>query len=189
MQKKQSVVKLIVVSMTGHCLEWYDFAIYGYMATVFAELFFPSYSPTAGLIASLAVFAIGVIARPAGALCLGYLGDKYGRKTILITSLFLMTFATVSMGLLPTYSQIGIGAPLMLLFLRIVQGFSAAGETSTSIVYLIERAPFKNRSFMAGWIVVGFVLGNFLALMITFFLSHLFLERNFTNGDGEFHFC
>ena len=115
----------------GSALEYYDFFIYATAASlIFPQLFFPSRSPTVAIVASLATYGVGYIARPVGAVFLGHWGDTHGRKNVLVVCMFLMGFATVAVGLLPTYEQVGILAPILLVILRLIQGFAVAGELS-----------------------------------------------------------
>ena len=177
--EKKITPKLIALGLTGHCMEWFDFSIYASLSTVLAELFFPKYSPNAALLASLSVFAIGFMARPLGAILLGYMGDKVGRKRILILSMFLMTLSTVGMGLLPTYAQIGVWAPILLMILRIIQGFSVSGETGTSLVYFIEQTSIKNKFFMGSLVTMGYSVGYMLASLVTVFLTKTLSTEDF----------
>lgn len=154
----------VVSGMIGTIIEWYDFMIFASMAaTVFDVLFFTSASPTVAMIASLGTFAVGLLARPIGGIVLGHFGDRVGRKKVLVWSLTMMGVATTMIGLLPTYSVIGIAAPLLLTVLRIVQGFAIGGEFASATTIVLEHAPAQKRGFYAGFIVyaapVGFVLG------------------------------
>ena len=118
----------------GSALEYYDFFIYASAAAlVFPEIFFPSGNPTIAIVASLATYGVGYIARPIGAFFLGHWGDTHGRKTVLLLCMFLMGFSTMAVGILPTYQQAGILAPVLLVMLRLVQGFAVAGEISAAL--------------------------------------------------------
>ncbi len=154
----------------GNALEWYDFAIYGSLAPIIGNLFFPSGDPLTSLIASFGVFAVGYAARPVGGVVLGYVGDRIGRKTTLIISVSLMGVGTTCIGLLPTFSQIGVAAPILLLLLRLMQGMSVGGEYPGSIVFLSEHAPPKRRALFTSWPVIGafmgFLLGNGAAAIL-----------------------
>src|SRR5215212_10958099 len=115
----------------GSALEYYDFFIYATAASlIFPQLFFPSGNPTVAIVASLATYGVGYVARPVGAIVLGHWGDTHGRKTVLILCMFLMGFSTMAVGILPTYQQVGILAPVLLVVLRLIQGFAVAGEIS-----------------------------------------------------------
>ena len=115
----------------GSALEYYDFFIYATAASlIFPQIFFPSGNPTVAIVASLATYGVGYVARPAGAFFLGHWGDTHGRKTVLLVCMFLMGFSTMAVGLLPTYQQVGVFAPVLLVLLRLIQGFAVAGEIS-----------------------------------------------------------
>src|SRR5437660_3099189 len=123
----------------GSALEYYDFFIYATAASLlFPQLFFPSENPTVAIIASLATYGVGYVARPIGAFVLGHLGDTHGRKNVLLICMFMMGFSTMAVGLLPTYSQVGLLAPGLLVVLRLIQGFAVAGEISGSSSLILE---------------------------------------------------
>lgn len=148
----------------GSTLEYYDFFIYAMAASfVFPTLFFPSGNPTIGIIASLATYGVGYIARPIGAFCLGHWGDRHGRKSVLILCMFLMGVSTIGVGLLPTYQQVGIIAPILLVVLRLVQGFAVAGEMSGAGSLILEQAPMGRRGFYASFAQQGISFGQLLA--------------------------
>ena len=148
----------------GNAVEWYDFAIYGFLATFIAANFFPAGNETAALLNTFAIFAAAFVMRPLGGLVFGPLGDRIGRQRVLAIVTLLMAGSTLAMGLLPTYDAIGVGAPLMLLFLRCLQGFSAGGEYGGGACYLAEFASDRRRgltvTFIAWSGVVGFLLGS-----------------------------
>ncbi|QYN33714.1 MFS transporter [Pseudonocardia sp. DSM 110487] len=133
--------RIILGACFGHLAEWYEFGAYGYLATVLGTLFFPSVDPTVSLLSALAVFGVAFVARPFGAIVFGHLGDRFGRRAILATTILLMGGATVTIGLLPTYASIGIAAPILLIICRLLQGLSAGGETSGAATFLAESAP------------------------------------------------
>ncbi|CAB1368525.1 MFS transporter [Denitratisoma oestradiolicum] len=137
--------KVALAACFGTFLEWYDFLTFASLATYFATLFFPSENPVAGLLASLATFGIGMVVRPLGAALFGSLGDRHGRRVVFIATIALMGVTTFAVGLLPTYAQVGIWAPLMLLTLRILQGLAMGGEIGGATVYLTEHAPAGRR--------------------------------------------
>src|SRR4051794_10333691 len=151
----------------GSALEYYDFFIYATAAgLLFPQLFFPSDNPTVAIIASLATFGVGYVARPVGAVVLGHWGDTHGRKAVLILCMFLMGFSTMAVGLLPTYQQVGILAPVLLVMLRLIQGFAVAGEISGASSMILEHAPFGRRGFYASFALQGVQAGQILAAAI-----------------------
>ncbi len=151
----------------GSALEYYDFFIYATAASlVFPQLFFPSADPTVAIVASLATYGVGYVARPIGAFVLGHLGDTHGRKNVLLVCMFMMGFSTMAVGLLPTYSQVGIFAPLLLVLLRLIQGFAVAGEISGSSCMILEHAPFGRRGFFASFTLQGVQAGQILAAAV-----------------------
>jgi Sugar (and other) transporter. len=151
----------------GSALEYYDFFIYATAASlIFPQIFFPSGNPTVAIIASVATYGVGYVSRPIGAFVLGHRGDTRGRKTVLIVCMFLMGFATMGVGLLPTYQQIGIWAPAMLVLLRLIQGFAVAGEISGASSMVLEHAPFGRRGFFASFTLQGVQAGQIMAAAI-----------------------
>lgn len=157
-----SNTRKIVAGTVGNTLEWYDFAVYGYLAPILAQQFFPNSNPTVSLISTFGVFAAGFLMRPIGSLLLGHIADKAGRSRALLLSVALMAIPTTLIAFLPTYETIGIGAPIALTLLRLLQGLSVGGEYTGSSVYLYEIAPKKRRSFVVSWALVGAVFGILL---------------------------
>jgi len=137
--------KVAIAACFGVFLEWYDFLAYASLATYFSTLFFPQENPDAALLASLATFGVAMLVRPLGAALFGAMGDKYGRRPVFIATIVLMGVATFCVGLLPTYAQVGMLAPVLLLILRLLQGFAVGGEIGGSAVYLTEHAPINKR--------------------------------------------
>ena len=151
----------------GSALEYYDFFIYATAASlVFPQIFFPSENPRVAIIASLATYGVGYVARPIGAFVLGHWGDTHGRKNVLILCMFLMGISTLLVGLLPTYQQVGILAPILLVILRLVQGFAVAGEISGASSMVLEHAPFGRRGFFASFTLQGVQAGQILAAAV-----------------------
>ncbi len=151
----------------GSALEYYDFFIYATAASlVFPQLFFPSSDPTVAIVASLATYGVGYVARPIGAFALGHLGDTHGRKNVLLTCMFMMGISTMLVGLLPTYTQIGFMAPVMLVMLRLIQGFAVAGEISGSASMILEHAPFGRRGFFSSFTLQGVQAGQIFAAAV-----------------------
>lgn len=172
---KATVRRVAISSFMGNFIEWFDYASYSYFATVIAAVFFASEDPTAALISTFAVFAVSFVMRPIGALFWGSMGDKKGRKWALSVSIFLMSGATFLIGCLPTYAMIGLGAPLLLLLLRMIQGFSAAGEYAGAATFLSEFAPRDKRGLYCSLVPastsVGLLVGSTLATLMTLFMD------------------
>src|SRR3989454_7053100 len=151
----------------GSALEYYDFFIYATAASlIFPQIFFPSENPTVAIVASLATYGVGYVARPIGAFVLGHWGDTHGRKTVLLLCMFLMGFSTMAVGLLPTYRQVGWIAPALLVSLRLIQGFAVAGEISGASSMILEHAPFGHRGFYASFSLQGVQAGQIFAAAI-----------------------
>ena len=166
----------------GSALEYYDFFIYATAsALVFPQLFFPSSNPTAAIVASLATYGVGYVARPIGAVVLGHWGDTHGRKYVLILCMFLMGFSTMAVGLLPTYGQIGVLAPVLLVVLRLVQGFAVAGEISGASSMILEHAPFGRRGFFASFTLQGVQAGQIMAAAVFLPIAHFMPEAAFND--------
>lgn len=156
-----SARRTIAVGAVGNVLEWYDFAIYGYFAAAIGRNFFPSQDPVAQVLAAFGIFAVGYLMRPVGGALTGYIGDKLGRRAALKFSVAAMAIPTFLVGLLPNYEVLGVAAPILLTLLRMIQGLSVGGEYTTSIVFLVERAPPGRRGIigaMAGCGAVGGIL-------------------------------
>jgi MFS family permease len=157
----------------GSALEYYDFFIYATAAAlIFPQIFFPKGDSTVAIVASLATYGVGYVARPIGAFVLGHWGDTHGRKNVLILCMFLMGFSTVAVGLLPTYEQAGILAPTLLVILRLIQGFAVAGEISGASSMILEHAPFGRRGFFASFTLQGVQAGQILAAAVFLPLAH-----------------
>ena len=135
---RQSAFRTALAGLIGNVIEWFDFAVYGYFATDIGRQFFPQSSATAQQLLAFTVFALGFVARPIGSVALGVIGDRIGRRSLLTLSVALMGAATLGIGLLPTYEQIGMAAPLLLVILRLAQGFSVGAEFTCSMVYTTE---------------------------------------------------
>src|SRR6201998_2003477 len=157
----------------GSALEYYDFFIYATAASlVFPEIFFPSKNPAVAIVASLATYGVGYIARPLGAFFLGHGGDTPGRKCVLILCMFVMGFATMAVGLLPTYQQVGILAPALLVILRLIQDFAVAGEISGASSMILEHAPFGRRGYFSSFSLQGVQAGQLLAAAVFLPIAH-----------------
>lgn len=163
-QKHPSLIPVVGSSLVGTAIEFYDFFIYGTAAAlVFPKLFFPGLSPLAGTLASYGSLAVTFLSRPIGAVVFGHYGDKLGRKVMLVLSLLIMGLATFGVGLLPTYDTVGIWAPVMLVVLRLIQGFALGGEWGGATTMLIEYSPSKQRGFYGTFVQLGNVVGLFLS--------------------------
>jgi MFS family permease len=166
----------------GSALEYYDFFIYATAASlVFPQLFFPSDSPTVAIVASLATYGVGYVARPIGAFVLGHWGDTHGRKHVLIVCMLLMGFSTMAVGLLPTYEQVGMLAPILLVVLRLIQGFAVAGEISGASSMILEHAPFGRRGFFASFTLQGVQAGQILAAAVFLPIARFMPEAAFNS--------
>jgi MFS family permease len=164
----------------GGALEYYDFALYSLAATlIFPAIFFPSGNPTVAIIASLATYAVGYVSRPVGAVVLGAIGDRHGRKNVLVFAMLLMGFATFAVGLLPTYGQVGILAPALLVILRLIQGFAVAGELGGASAMIVEHSPDARRGFFASFSLQGTQVGSILATAVLLPLSALLPKDQF----------
>ncbi|OWS69398.1 MFS transporter [Polynucleobacter aenigmaticus] len=166
--------KVAIAACFGTFLEWYDFLTFATLAVVFGPLFFPSSDPSTGLLASLATFGVGMVVRPVGAAIFGSIGDRIGRRPVFMITITLMGIATVCVGFLPTYSQVGIWAPILLVALRLLQGISAGGEIGGSAVYLTEHAGDINRGFKTSFLQLMGPLGILVStLQIALLQSYL----------------
>ncbi len=174
-KQSQNSMKSILASSLGNALEWYEYMIYAYFTSVIGALFFPLENKFVGTLLAFATFAIGLAARPIGGIIFGYIGDRYSRKKMLTITMFLMSIPTMCIGLLPTYAQIGILAPIMLVLLRIIQGVALGGEFGASCVYLYESVPENKRGFYGTLALTGVGVGLTLSS-----LTILILEASVT---------
>jgi metabolite-proton symporter len=174
-----SVGRVVLASFIGTTIEWYDFFLYGTAAAlVFNRLFFPTLDPFAGTMASFATYAVGFFARPLGGVVFGHFGDRMGRKSMLVTTLMLMGTATFLIGVLPTYEQIGVAAPVLLAVLRFVQGFGVGGEWGGAVLMVVEHGHHGRRGLNASWVQAGVPAGLLLANAV-FNLSSLLPDEAF----------
>jgi len=166
--------KAAIASWIGSAVEYYDFFIYGTAAAlVFGKIFFPSVDPKIGTIAAFATFGVGYVTRPIGAFFMGHVGDKFGRKKVLTFTLLLMGLSTFLIGALPTYGQVGIAAPILLVLLRLLQGLSAAGEQAGANSMTLEHAPADRRAFFTSFTLSGTQMGFILATLVFLPISAL----------------
>lgn len=167
--------RVVSASFIGNLVEWFDYAVYGYLATTIASVFFPGTSPTAGLLATFSVFALSFVIRPVGGLFWGHFGDRFGRRNALSLSILIMSAATCVIALLPDYAAVGIAAPMLLLATRLVQGFSAAGEYAGASAFLFEYAPRGRKgaytSVVPASTACGLLLGSVVVTALTSMLS------------------
>ncbi len=166
MEPVQKIWKVIAASSAGTMIEWYDFYIFGSLATILATQFYPAGSPTANFLKTLATFAVGFAVRPLGALVFGRIGDMVGRKFAFLLTLLIMGGSTAAIGFLPTYASIGFAAPIILVLLRLLQGLALGGEYGGAAVYVAEHAPDEKRGFYTSFIQTTATLGLFVSLVI-----------------------
>ncbi|MBJ9569082.1 MHS family MFS transporter [Citrobacter braakii] len=170
----RTIRKVVVAGSVGTIIEWYDYALYGAAAgLVINKLFFPSLSPSSALLAALATFAVGYFARPLGGVIISHIGDKWGRKPALIFSIVLMGLTTVALGLLPSYFHIGVWSSVLLVLLRLLQGFGAGAELAGALTFVGEYVPFKRRAFYTSIINASTVVGIMLATGAFLLVSQL----------------
>ena len=172
--------RVVMASLIGTTIEWYDFFLYGSAAAlVFNKLFFPEFDPLTGTLLAFATYALGFVARPVGGVVFGHFGDRIGRKRLLMLSLILMGVATIFIGLLPTYAQVGIWAPIGLIALRLVQGFAVGGEWGGAVLMAAEHGDAARRGFWASWPQAGVPAGNLLAAAVLAIMAALQTEEDF----------
>ena len=172
--RRSQVRRVVLASLIGSTIEWYDFFLYGIVAgLVFNKIYFPAHDPLVSIMLAYATFAVGFVARPFGGLVFGHFGDKLGRKKMLVITLMMMGIATVLIGLVPTYEQIGILAPLALLVLRVFQGIGIGGEWGGAVLMTYEFAPKNRRGLYASVPQIGLAIGLTLASAVTALLSLL----------------
>mgnify|MGYP000007493517 CR=1 FL=1 len=188
-QGRHQTRKAAASGWIGSALEYYDFFIYATAASlIFPQIFFPSGNPTVAIVASLATYGVGYVARPIGAFVLGHYGDTHGRKNVLLLCMFLMGFSTMAVGLLPTYQQVGVLAPLLLVVLRLIQGFAVAGEISGASSMILEHAPFGRRGFFASFTLQGVQAGQILAAAVFLPLAHFMPDEAFNSWGWRIPF-
>lgn len=173
--------KAITAAALGNAMEWFDFGIYGFLAYALGQVFFPKATSSVQMIATLATFSVPFLVRPLGGLFFGILGDKIGRQKVLAITIIIMSISTFCIGLIPSYQKIGILAPVLLLIVKMAQGFSVGGEYSGAATFIAEYSPDRKRGFMSSWLdfgsIAGFVSGAAIVLLISNFLTHeVFLD-------------
>ena len=175
-----NIWQVIAASSVGTMIEWYDFYIFGTLATVISPLFYPRGNDTFAIIAYLSTFAVGFVVRPFGALFFGRIGDLVGRKYAFLITLIIMGGATAVIGLLPTYSTIGIAAPILLLLIRILQGLALGGEYGGAAVYVAEHVPDEKRGFYTSFIQITATLGLFVSLFVILVVQNMMTRESFS---------
>src|SRR6202167_2057472 len=172
--KTTEIKRIVASSVIGTAVEWYDFLIYGTAsALVFNKLFFPLSDPALGTIAAFGTYGVGFLARPLGAAIFGHFGDRVGRKAMLAMTIVIMGVGTFMIGLLPTYGQIGILAPVLLGLLRLLQGIGLGGEWAGAVLMVVENAPVKNRGLLGAMVQLGYPIGNLAAIGALALLAQL----------------
>ncbi|MFC5186706.1 MFS transporter [Actinomadura harenae] len=179
-ERSKGIARIVSASLIGTTIEWYDFFLYGSAAAlVFNKLFFPKADPLTGTLIAFLTYAIGFAARPIGGIVFGHFGDRVGRKKLLVVSLVMMGGATFTMGLLPTYATLGVGAPLLLTALRLVQGFALGGEWGGAVLLVSEHGGDRKRGFWASWPQSGAPGGNLLATGVLALLASVQSDETF----------
>jgi MHS family shikimate/dehydroshikimate transporter-like MFS transporter len=172
--ERSKLNSIVFASCVGTIVEWYDFLIYATAAAlVFNKAFFPTFDPLAGTLAALGSYAVGFLARPLGGALFGHFGDRLGRKSMLVLTLFIMGLSTFLIGLLPTYASIGVLAPILLILLRVVQGIGLGGEWGGASLMVLEHAPADKRGFYTSFVQIGFPIGLVLATLVFALVSKL----------------
>jgi MFS transporter, MHS family, shikimate and dehydroshikimate transport protein len=172
--KTTEIKRIVASSVIGTAVEWYDFLIYGTAsALVFNKLFFPLSDPALGTIAAFGTYGVGYLARPLGAAIFGHFGDRVGRKAMLAMTIVIMGLGTFLIGLLPTYDQIGIAAPVLLVLLRLFQGIGLGGEWGGAVLMVVENAPDRSRGLLGSMVQIGYPIGNLAAIGMFTLLSRL----------------
>jgi MHS family proline/betaine transporter-like MFS transporter len=169
--KPSAIRRATIAGVIGHFVEWYDYGIYAYVATILAIVFFDASNPTAGLLSVFATFAVAFFARPVGGLIFGHLGDRIGRQRSLAAVIILMSLSTFAIGILPTYGQVSVLAPLLLLACRIVQGLSAGGEIAGASSFINEYAPRNHRGFYSSFLPAASATGLLFGATLMLFLN------------------
>jgi len=180
-QGDHKIWQVIAASSVGTMIEWYDFYIFGSLATVISPLFYPKGNDTFAIIAYLSTFAVGFVVRPFGALFFGRIGDLVGRKYAFLITLLIMGGATAVIGMLPTYATIGVTAPVLLLLIRVLQGLALGGEYGGAAVYVAEHVPDERRGFYTSFIQITATLGLFVSLVVILVVQNAMSKDEFSS--------
>lgn len=171
--------KAITAAALGNAMEWFDFGVYGFLAYILGQVFFSNASPSVQMIAALATFSVPFLFRPLGGLVFGILGDKFGRQKVLSITIIIMSLSTFCIGLIPSYSTIGVAAPILLLLAKLAQGFSIGGEYSGAAIFVAEYSPDRKRGFMGSWLDFGSIAGFLIGAGLVVLLSTILGEETF----------
>ncbi len=180
--------KILISSMVGNALEWYDFVLYVQFSTIIGKLFFPSEDPFTSLLATFGIFAVGFVMRPIGGVLFGLIGDRFGRKSALIFSILMMAIPTALIGFLPTYDQIGITAPICLTIIRLLQGLALGGGFSGCITFIVEHSPSEQRGLIGSSTMFSLGAGVFLGIVVSLFFSTYLSEADFISWGWRLPF-
>lgn len=187
--RRTSTAKMVVAAVSGNVLEWFDYALYAFFATAISANFFPNNDPIVALLLSFLVFGLGFCARPIGGFIFGHLGDKIGRKNAMSITIITMGTATFLIGVLPTYAQIGIAAPLILTIVRLLQGIAVGGEWGNVISFMGEYSKSNRRAFVVSFTQVGTAGGLLLGSLFGLFLSSIFAKEDLMGWAWRIAFC
>lgn len=180
--------RAVLSNTLGNILEWYDFTLYGILAVLIAKVFFPTEDPTAGLLLTFTIFAVGFLMRPIGGIIYGHIGDRYGRKKALVSSIILMTLATVALGLLPSYQTLGITASILMALVRMFQGIAVGGEFTGTMSFLVETAPSDRRGLFGSFALVGVLAGILLGTGVISIVSFIMPMESFSSWGWRLPF-
>jgi MHS family proline/betaine transporter-like MFS transporter len=183
-----AIRKAVAAAAIGNAVEWFDFALYGYLSVIIGAVLTPSHDPAVQSLTTWGIFAVSFLIRPVGSIVLGPLGDKIGRKAVLAVTILAMTVATLAVGLIPSYESIGIAAPILLVLCRLVQGFSTGGEYAGAATFIAEYAPNRRRGFLGSFLEFGTYVGYTLGSGLVLILSSTLTEANMTSWGWRIPF-
>ena len=180
--------KILISSMIGNALEWYDFVLYVQFSTIISKLFFPTEDPFTSLLATFGVFAVGFVMRPLGGILFGILGDKFGRKAALVFSILMMAIPTAMIGMIPTYQEIGVIAPICLTLIRLLQGLALGGGFSGCMTFIVEHAPSNQRGLIGSTTMFSLGAGVLLGIVVSLGFSTYLPEKDFISWGWRLPF-